>query len=154
MLMHPNQAFSLSCHRKKPPSTQLSTSSTPTQFGLKILVDPSLSSESSSSPPLNIIFVHGLGGSPEGTWTDTQSKAFWPPWLSRVKGLENARIMTFGYDAGWNKIWKPNNVLDISDFASQLVNQLWCHYEEYGNVNFFLYPVFSDPEGPNAIRCS
>lgn len=43
--------------------------------------------------------------------------------------------MAFGYDSGWNKIWKPNNVLDISDFAKQLVHDLWCHYLDYGDVS-------------------
>ena len=88
---------------------------------------------------MNIIFVHGLGGSAQGTWKDPETNSFWPPWLSKVKGLDNSRIMMFGYDSGWNKIWKPNNVLDISDFARQLVNQLWCHYAEYGNVKFRLH---------------
>jgi hypothetical protein len=113
-----------------------SASSTPSQIGLKTLVEPTAVSHNSLSaaPPLNIVFVHGLGGSAEGTWTDTQTHSFWPPWLSKVKGLENARIMTFGYDSSWNKIWKPNNVLDISDFAKQLVHDLWCHYSDYGDV--------------------
>jgi hypothetical protein len=80
------------------------------------------------------VFVHGLGGSAEGTWTDAGTNSFWPLWLSTVKGLENARIMTFGYDSSWNKIWKSNNVLDISDFAKQLVHDLWCHYLDHGDV--------------------
>ena len=118
----------------------MSSTNTSAQFGLRILVEP----PNSSTSPLNIIFVHGLGGSPEGTWTDPETNSFWPPWLSKVKGLENSRIMTFGYDSGWNKIWKPNNVLDISDFARQLVNHLWCHYTDYENVNFAIYQVLSD----------
>lgn len=102
------------------------------QFGLKILVE--MTSSPSSDPPVNIIFVHGLGGSATGTWTDPHTKLSWPHWLREVKGLENARIMTFGYDSDWNKIWKPNKVLDISDFAKQLAHDLWCHFSEYGDV--------------------
>ena len=51
--------------------------------------------------------------------------------------------MTFGYDSNWNKIWKSNNVLDIPDFSRQLVNDLWLHYADQGDVrqstswNFF-----------------
>src|SRR5277367_833599 len=52
--------------------------------------------------PLNIVFVHDLGGSAVGTWIATETNSFWPPWLSRVKGLEHARIMTLGYDSSWN----------------------------------------------------
>lgn len=44
------------------------------------------------------------------------------------------RIMTFGYDSGWNTLWKPDKVLDISDFAKQLVHDLWLHYTEHGKV--------------------
>lgn len=90
----------------------------------------------SSDPLINIIFVHGLGGSAEDTWGDAESGTFWPLWLPEVRGLGNARIMTFGYDSGWKKIWEPNNVLDIADFAKQLCNALWLHYSEYGNVCF------------------
>jgi hypothetical protein len=102
------------------------------QIGLQTIQEPSLPGNS-SDPPVNIIFVHGLGGSPDGTWT-AKSGAFWPPWLSEIKVFENARILTFGYDSGWNKIWKPNNVLDIADFAKQLANDLWLHYMQHGNV--------------------
>jgi hypothetical protein len=130
-----NQAFKWPWQREKSSKVQLSTSTTLPQFGLRILVEPTPSPHSSNSL-INIIFVHGLGGSAEDTWTDPQTNSFWPPWLIRVKGLENARIMTFGYDAGWNEIWKPNNVLDVSDFARQLVNDLWNHYTEYGSVKF------------------
>jgi len=42
--------------------------------------------------------------------------------------------MTFGYDSNWDKIWKSNNVLDIPDFARQLANDLWLHYEDHGDV--------------------
>jgi len=42
--------------------------------------------------------------------------------------------MTFGYDSNWKNIWKPNNVLDVPDFARQLVNELWLHYADHGDV--------------------
>jgi hypothetical protein len=123
-----HQPFKLPLKRKMSP--QIDSPAPSDHFGLRILVDPP-----DASTPINIIFVHGLGGSAEGTWTDdSQRKSLWPLWLPKVKGLENARIMTFGYDSGWNKIWKPNNVLDISDFGKQLVHELWCHYAEYGDV--------------------
>ena len=132
------KAFKLPWQQKKTPKVDDSTSSNPGQIGLTTLVEPTLSHSSSSTSPLNIVFVHGLGGSAEGTWIDSQTNSFWPLWLSKVKGLENARIMTFGYDSSWNKMWKSNNVLDISDFAKQLVHDLWCHYLDYGDVIFAL----------------
>jgi hypothetical protein len=111
-----------------------STTRTSSKLGLKTIRDPP-SPHELSNPPMNIVFIHGLGGSSKGTWTDAPSGYFWPSWLPEIKGLENLRIMTFGYDSGWNKLWKPNNVLDISDFAKQLVNDLWLHYGEHGDVN-------------------
>jgi hypothetical protein len=117
------------------PSTleETSASTTAHELGLQILRQP-YSAHNPSDPAINIIFVHGLGGSAKGTWTDKTSGSFWPLWLPEIKALENSRIMTFGYDSGWNKIWKSNNVLDISDFAKQLVHDLWLHYLEYGDV--------------------
>src|SRR5436190_1268394 len=56
-----NQTFKLPLKRKWSPSTQESTPSTAAQFGLKILAEPSPSIDSSTRP-MNIIFVHGLGG--------------------------------------------------------------------------------------------
>ena len=102
----------------------------PARFGLFTLVEP----PQSSAPALNVIFVHGLGGSAYGTWTHELTKSFWPPWLSKLNGLENARIMTFGYDSSWNKIWTASNILDIPDFARQLVNELWLLYGNHGDV--------------------
>jgi len=110
---------------------------TSSDFGLQVLFVPTFSSES-CTPPVDIIFVHGLGGSAKGTWTHPESNSFWPLWLPKVHGLENARITVFGYDSTWNKIWNPNNVLDISDFADQLLNDLRRHYARYGNVSAFL----------------
>jgi len=112
--------------QKLPPGIHDSTASTASQLGLKIPVEPN-----SSLPSINIVFVNGLGGSAEGTWTHAQIKASWPRWLSELKELEHARIMLFGYDSDWNKIWKANNVLDISDFAKQLAHDLWCHFSNY-----------------------
>ena len=129
-----DQPFSFSRTKKTPQSRSLPTpasgSDSTNRYGLVTLVEP----PQPSAPVLNFIFVHGLGGSAYGTWTHEHTKSFWPPWLSKVKGLENARIMTFGYDSSWNKIWTANNVLDIPDFARQLVNELWLHYVAHGDV--------------------
>lgn len=47
---------------------------------------------------ISIIFVHGLTGSRESTWTDKVSKVFWPKDLL-AEDLPKGRVITFGYDA-------------------------------------------------------
>jgi pimeloyl-ACP methyl ester carboxylesterase len=108
-------------------------------FKLEYLVNPN--SHDSNIPIVDIIFVHGLGGSARGTWTHGKS-AFWPIWLPKVQGLENARISTFGYDSKWTRISNPANVLDISHFAEQLLNELRRHYSRHPNVSV-LFPFSS-----------
>lgn len=100
-------------------------------LGLKILFAPPLSNDTSVCT--NIIFVHGLGGHREKTWTYAESNAFWPSWLHNVEWLENTRVMAFGYDADY-KFWKPRTVLSIRDFGDQLLADLLIHYSKYGYV--------------------
>lgn len=47
---------------------------------------------------VSIVFVHGLTGNRESTWTDKAAKVFWPRDIL-AKDLTKARIVTFGYDA-------------------------------------------------------
>jgi hypothetical protein len=99
------------------------------RYGLRVVLD--LPNESARGEVVNIVFVHGLGGSARGTWTYEPDAKFWPSWLHNVEGLQNTRIMTFGYDADWYQIWNPKNLLDISDFGTQLLDQLFLHYSKY-----------------------
>lgn len=50
---------------------------------------------------IDIIFVHGLGGGSQKTWSkDHNLDTFWPQkWLTYEAGANEARISTFGYDA-------------------------------------------------------
>lgn len=88
-------------------------------------------------PPLiDIVFVHGLGGSRRDTWTysDSNTTSFWPPWLYEKSDLKNVRISTFGYDANWTNVTAPGNKLAIGDFALQLLDELDLHYDAHGDV--------------------
>jgi hypothetical protein len=93
------------------------------------------SSSGDARPPvvIDVVFVHGLGGSSRATWTHPKSSEFWPAWLQEKKGLENIRISTFGYDANWD-ITKRSNALGIPDFASDLLMSLKLHYTSVGDV--------------------
>jgi hypothetical protein len=84
-------------------------------YGLEVLHEPATRPPN----PVQIIFVHGLGGSKKETWTDSKAN-FWPAWLRDEDGLENVRIAIFGYKATFN-ILAPNTNLSIPTFANQLL---------------------------------
>ncbi|KAH8683389.1 Alpha/Beta hydrolase protein [Tricladium varicosporioides] len=65
--------------------------STAGDYGLQTLSD-------NTDDAIDIVFVHGLTGNRESTWTDKTAKVFWPKDLL-AKDLPKARIITFGYDA-------------------------------------------------------
>jgi hypothetical protein len=90
------------------------------------------SGDASLATLIDVIFIHGLGGSSRGTWTHPKA-GFWPTWLQKKGGLENLRISTFGYDANWNPT-KRSNALGIADFARKLLMELKLHYTTSGNV--------------------
>jgi hypothetical protein len=123
-------------------------------FGLLFLDRSHSGCTSSLLPPaldtfpkklVNIIFVHGLGGSARGTWTPAQAQVCWLEWIKDDKELQNVQIATFGYDASWKKIWVSRTVLGIADFAEQLFHGL--SVERLRKVDFvhlltFRYPLY------------
>ena len=137
--------------RLENPPTELKSSLTlPVEsdpFGLRVLHNPVNTRQQSQQPQSNpsddaplptlidVIFVHGLGGSSQGTWTHPKA-GFWPTWLQKKRGLENLRISTFSYDANWNPT-KRGNALGISDFARKLLMELKLHYTTSGDVHMF-----------------
>jgi len=104
-------------------------------LGLKTLHEPKATN--SDSNVVDVIIVHGLGGSARDTWIHPSSKGFWPDFLHEEDNFSNIRISTFGYDSNFGNIFRANNVLDISSFAKQLLDHLSLHYEKYGDVVFF-----------------
>ena len=85
---------------------------------------------------VNLIFVHGLGGSAIETWTHHPSETCWLILLHRDARFPNVRIATFGYEADFKNILAPNSALGIPDFAKQLLNHLGLYYDdpEHGDV--------------------
>ncbi|KAF2396267.1 hypothetical protein EJ06DRAFT_232033 [Trichodelitschia bisporula] len=71
----------------------------------------------SGSPAVDIIFVHGLGGSSHATWAKGGNpELFWPgEWLPKERGMEKARIFTYGYNADWLSTEANNQT--IGNFA-------------------------------------
>ena len=64
----------------------------------------------------SIIFVHGLTGDREKTWTAKGAASPWPRTLLPAK-VANARILSFGYDAyvaDWRGMVSKNRIGDHS----------------------------------------
>lgn len=69
----------------------------------------------------SIVFVHGLTGSREETWTD--SGVFWPGQLLK-ENMPKSRIFSWGYDADVAHFWAMVSQNRIGDHARDLVNAL------------------------------
>jgi hypothetical protein len=71
---------------------------------------------------IDIIFVHGLGGTSQQTWSKNRDpNLFWPrEWLPFEPDISTARILSFGYNASFSSAGQ-NNIFNISDFAKELL---------------------------------
>lgn len=87
-------------------------------LGLHVVYDPP------ADRAVDIVFVHGLGGTSRLSWSwNRDLSLFWPQeWLPLEPGLENARILTFGYNAHF--LSPAKDLFNISDFAKDLLVQL------------------------------
>jgi hypothetical protein len=93
-----------------------------------------------SDPVVDIIFIHGLGGSPVKTWCwDRDLKNFWPAWLCHDNHLCKARIHTYGYGS---RI-AGSSSMNIHDFAVDLLFKMKHEYirtnEAIGNVSRLMH---------------
>ncbi|EKG17144.1 hypothetical protein MPH_05598 [Macrophomina phaseolina MS6] len=77
------------------------------------------------SAPLDIIFVHGLGGHSRKTWCNKHDENFfWPRlWLPLERDLGKTRIFTFGYNSSF-RINAGKSISSISDFAKELLFEM------------------------------
>ncbi|KAJ5657796.1 uncharacterized protein N7484_001445 [Penicillium longicatenatum] len=85
-------------------------------LGLTVVYEPE------TSPALDIIFVHGLGGTSRATWARGRDpQYFWPEkWLPLEPGIRMARILSFGYNASWAATGSAP-ITGIADFAKDLL---------------------------------
>jgi len=70
----------------------------------------------------SIVFVHGLTGNREKTWTHRNS-TFWPGALLS-QDIPRARIMTFGYDADVVRFWTIASSNRLDDYGKSLAYAL------------------------------
>ena len=90
--------------------------------GLKLLADPSYAF-------VDVVFVHGLAGDRERTWTSPSSDGscpvLWPRDLLPLY-LPYVRIITFGYDAYIARLHGQVSINRIADHSSDLLKALVC----------------------------
>ncbi|KAH0536046.1 hypothetical protein FGG08_007053 [Glutinoglossum americanum] len=92
--------------------------------GIKILYE-------AEDSAVDIIFVHGLTGDREETWTARDATAPWPQTLLPFK-VPNSRVLTFGYDAyvvDWQDMVSENR---IGNHAMNLLNAIAIYREDDG----------------------
>jgi hypothetical protein len=76
-------------------------------------------------PLVDLIFVHGLGGTSRKTWSwQRDPHNFWPAWLGKEAELCKSRIFTFGYNADFSG---QHTSLNILDFAKDLLFRMKTH---------------------------
>jgi hypothetical protein len=75
---------------------------------------------------IDFIFIHGLGGGSQKTWSSaSRPYHYWPKhWLSREEAFARVCIHSFGYKADWTE--KNESLSSIHDFARSLINALYC----------------------------
>ncbi|KAL1851758.1 hypothetical protein VTK73DRAFT_9363 [Phialemonium thermophilum] len=98
-------------------STQTPASEDP--LGLTVVYQPP------GAPVADVVFVHGLGGSSRRTWCHNRDlELFWPArFLPLEPVVGAARILTFGYNAGFGP-GSAKSRIAILDFAQELLYEL------------------------------
>ncbi|PNP57410.1 hypothetical protein THARTR1_02407 [Trichoderma harzianum] len=76
-----------------------------------------------SDTQLSVIFLHGLTGHREGTWTAEGEADPWPKSLL-PKDLPTARIITYGYDANVLHLTRVAGQNTVREHAKTLINDL------------------------------
>lgn len=95
--------------------------------GIKVLFEP-------LDATVDIVFVHGLTGDRERTWTSPVNGVCWPRDLLPTV-LPDARVLTFGYDAYVARKHGQIAQIDISHHANDLLNALANERQQYASSN-------------------
>ncbi|MCJ1334324.1 hypothetical protein MMC10_011032 [Thelotrema lepadinum] len=88
-------------------------------YGIKVRYEPSVE----KNLVADIVFIHGLIGSADSTWTTEKGDVHWPSQLL-CHDSADARISTFGYDADVVSLWNPVSQNRISNHAENLLGSL------------------------------
>jgi WD40 repeat protein/pimeloyl-ACP methyl ester carboxylesterase len=119
IVLRPAQPSPSSSHRRLSPSPGPAPK-TLGRLGLHVVHQPG------TAPLLDIIFIHGLGGDSQRTWSKDPGdpNLFWPQhWLSSEPEIGRARILSFGYNASFLP-GTPRSIYNIGDFAKELLYEM------------------------------
>lgn len=96
-------------------------------LGLQVIYQPA------SAAPVDIIFVHGLGGDSRKSWSKNHDpNLFWPQlWLPLEPDINQARIFSFGYNASF-RAGAAKSISNIADFAKELLFDMRFGKDEQG----------------------
>jgi hypothetical protein len=79
----------------------------------------------------SVVFIHGLSGDREKTWTGPNQTEPWPKTILPGR-LPTARILAFGYDSKWLKDSSSRN--RVQEHASNLLASLGQHRDNDNTV--------------------
>lgn len=105
-------------------STRASTSDDPAAssvsrgpLGLNTVYDPQV-----EHAVADLVFVHGLNGGSQSTWSKGNNPAtFWPQeWLPKDEAFRDVRIHSFGYPSGIGR----DSIMGLRDFAKLLLGSI------------------------------
>jgi pimeloyl-ACP methyl ester carboxylesterase len=88
--------------------------------GIQLLHQPS------KPAVVDIVFIHGLTGDRQRTWTHPEDRSPWPKTLL-PQLIPNARILTYGYDAYVIRQHGPVSSNRVRDHANHLLSHLATH---------------------------
>ncbi|UKZ79213.1 hypothetical protein TrVFT333_006963 [Trichoderma virens FT-333] len=115
------------CRRQfQPASARVSSTTKTFPSGIKRLHSPDLAI-------VDIVFIHGLTGDREQTWTASGAIEPWPKTLLPLE-LPTARVLTFGYDASVADYRSVVSTNRIGNHAWNLLTSL-ASYREKDNTN-------------------
>lgn len=90
--------------------------------GIKVLHEP-------PNAIVDLVFVHGITGHRDYTWSADQSGEPWPK-LLLAPLIPEARILTFGYDASVIGFWRGISGNSIAEHSDNLLSALSCFRSE------------------------